>query len=447
MKRILIVGGGASGVLTAAHLLRQTRVPLAVTLVERSTELGAGIAYGTSHPDHLLNVRAANMSAFPDDPGHFWRWVSARGGSAAEICPTPHSFAPRRLYKEYLAELLKGADGSGSHAHLDVVHGEAVRLVPKRQGVELTLADGTTRIAHYAILATGNEGPGLDPAPWRFDGWSDVGISALAPDAAVAIVGTGLTMADRVLALLHAGHSGPITAISRRGLVSRTHRAVEAYQLDPADVPFGTHVSYITAWLRRLIRHAERSGTDWRGIIDGLRPHSQALWRSLPQEARRRFLRHARPWWDIHRHRMAPQAGDRVDQALRNGQLRVIAGRVLGFTPNAQGVDVDYLPRLGREPAVLRVDAVFECRGRAADVTATDNPLLKQLFDEGLARPDGLKLGLDVTGDCAVIDQAGHALPRVFAVGPITSGVFWEIVAVPDIRRQAAELAQHLCRG
>ena len=445
-KHILIVGGGASGVLSAVHLLRQATGPLNVTLVERTAELGAGIAYGTGHPDHLLNVRAANMSAFPDDPGHFWRWIAARGEETARLCPDAHGFAPRRLYKDYLAELLRASrDGTGK-VRLDVVRGEAVRLTPHRASVELTLADGTSRVAHHAVLATGNEGPALTPAPWRFDGWSDAGIAALPREAAIVIVGTGLTMADRVLALLHAGHRGPITAISRRGLVPHAHRIVEPYQLDAADIPFGTHIGYLTAWLRRLVREAELQSRDWRSLIDGLRPHTQALWQALAPEARRRFLRHIRPFWDIHRHRMAPQAGERIAAARASGQLRVLAGRVLDYGPSGAGVTVTYRPRPGGAAAQLQADIVFECRGRASEVTATDNPLLRQLFADGLARPDTLGLGLDATLDGALIDRDGRASPRLFAVGPITSGVFWEIVAVPDIRRQVADLARHLLR-
>jgi uncharacterized NAD(P)/FAD-binding protein YdhS len=75
---IIIIGGGASGVLLALHLLRGPDRRFEVTIIERRAELGAGVAYATNHPDHLLNVRASNMSAFPDDPGHFVRWLAGR---------------------------------------------------------------------------------------------------------------------------------------------------------------------------------------------------------------------------------------------------------------------------------------------------------------------------------------------------------------------------------
>ena len=71
---VLIIGGGASGVLMAVHLLRQP-APVQVTLIEGRGAMGAGIAYATTDPEHLLNTRVHNMSAFPEDPLHFHRWL------------------------------------------------------------------------------------------------------------------------------------------------------------------------------------------------------------------------------------------------------------------------------------------------------------------------------------------------------------------------------------
>ncbi|WP_245196651.1 FAD/NAD(P)-binding protein [Labrys sp. LIt4] len=441
-RHIIVVGGGASGVLMTAHLLRHRHPDLRVTLVEKSRELGAGIAYGTSHPDHLLNVRAANMSAYPDDPDHFWRWV---GEHSSIHCPDAQSFAPRRLYRDYLADLLSPhlVQRPGSR-RLAIVQDEAVGITETGEGAAVHLSGGGRLNADIAILATGNEGPKLPPAPWRFDGWFDAGPAAFSSDADVVIVGTGLTMADRVLSLLHAGHRGRITAISRRGLSPHAHRPVQPLRLDAADIPYGTGITYLTRWLRRLVAEHQRAGGDWRAVVDGLRPYTQPLWRSLSQEARRRFLRHARAWWDIHRHRMAPDAAARIEAARRTGQLAIVAGRVTGFDPRGSRVTVRYTARTGASERRIDADAVFECRGRAADVTATENPILRQLLAEGLVRPDSLGLGLDVGLDCGVLRADGTASHRLFAVGPITSGTFWEIVAVPDIRQQVAKLARNL---
>jgi uncharacterized NAD(P)/FAD-binding protein YdhS len=441
-RHIVIIGGGASGVLTAAHLLRHHDPHLRVTLVEKSADLGAGIAYGTSHPNHLLNVRAANMSAYPDDPDHFARWVGEHGSMD---CPDAQSFAPRRLYRDYLADLLSPhlVQRAGSR-RLAIVHGEVTSLAEEADGLVIQISGREPLRADIAILATGNEGPKLQPAPWRFDGWFDAGPNALAPDAEVVIVGTGLTMADRVLSLLHAGHRGKITAISRRGLRPHAHRTVTARRMDADEIPFGKDVAHLIHWLRRLAREHQVTGGDWRGVVDGLRPYTQSLWLHLPAQARRRFLRHARAWWDIHRHRMAPAAAARIEAARAAGQLAIIAGRVTGFEPREKGVLVRYIARTGSAEQQFQADAVFECRGRAADVTATDNPVLRQLLADGIVRADALGLGFDVGTDCGVIHRDGTQSRRLYAVGPITSGVFWEVVAVPDIRQQASKLAAEL---
>ncbi len=102
-RHAIIIGGGASGVLLAYQLLQNPRPGFRVTLIERRTEIGRGPAYHTSNPEHVLNVRAANMSALPEDPEHFWRWLSNR--AEGPLCPDPYCFVPRRTYGDYLASL------------------------------------------------------------------------------------------------------------------------------------------------------------------------------------------------------------------------------------------------------------------------------------------------------------------------------------------------------
>lgn len=448
MRRIVIVGGGASGVLLAVHLLRHRPDGLIVTVVEKRPELGAGIAYATRHPDHLLNVRASNMSAFPDDPGHFSRWLAAR---ALDI--GPDGFAPRRLYGDYLADLTAPLFLEGQ---LRRVRGEAVALRADAAGLEVLCRGGERGDGERGravpvrgdavVVATGNEGPSLPPEPWRHAGWDgEPERSPIPRDAPVVIVGTGLTMVDRVLWLLHDGHTGPITAVSRHGLVPQAHRAAPPVTPpDAGEVPFGEPVARLAGWLRARAAAAEGAGPGWRTAVDGLRPHTQALWERLPEVERRRFLRHLRPFWDVHRHRISPAAAAQLGAAERRGQLRVLAGRVAGFGPHPGGVAVSVLRRgTGREQ-VLDAAAVFECRGRAADVSRSESPFLRSLLGDGWARPDALGLGLDVTEGCALVDADGRASDRLHATGPITAGTFWEIVAIPDIRAQAARLAGSL---
>ncbi len=102
-----IIGGGISGCLVAAQLLRTAQAPLRIVLFERMTDVGRGVAYGTENREHLLNVPANRMSALPDQPDHFYEWVNERGGR--ENYPAsvaPEDFVPRWIFGEYVRALL-----------------------------------------------------------------------------------------------------------------------------------------------------------------------------------------------------------------------------------------------------------------------------------------------------------------------------------------------------
>jgi uncharacterized NAD(P)/FAD-binding protein YdhS len=441
MTRVMIIGGGASGVLLAAHLLRMPDAPVTATLVEQREELGAGVAYSTKDRGHLLNVRAANMSAFADDEEHFVRWLRDNAPDVADKLPSPFFFAPRHLYRDYLASLLAPHFAQG---RLRRVHAAAVGVDEGDTGVRVRFADGGGENADLLVVATGNEGPSLPRAAWRYDGWRSGPAPPIDPEAPVVMIGTGLTMVDWALSLLNAGHRGQITAISPHGLLPRPHRPTRPMTLNAAEVPFGAPLGRQAQWIRSEVAKVEAAGGDWRSVIDALRPHTQRMWQSLSLADKRRFLRHGRAWWDVHRHRIAPSADASLTAAQASGQLRVLAARLQGFEERGEGVDVVITRAGGIASEHLPARAVFECRGRASDIEHTENPFLQSLLRSGQAQPDALQLGLDVTPDCAIVGADGRPSRCLFAVGPVTSGVFWEITAVPDIRLQVARVARQL---
>src|SRR5258708_25099372 len=74
-QRVVVVGGGFSGVAFSVQLARKTKMPVAIDVVEPRALLGAGLAYSTSDPSHRINVPASKMSVFADQPGHFEDWL------------------------------------------------------------------------------------------------------------------------------------------------------------------------------------------------------------------------------------------------------------------------------------------------------------------------------------------------------------------------------------
>jgi uncharacterized NAD(P)/FAD-binding protein YdhS len=168
------------------------------------------------------------------------------------------------------------------------------------------------------------------------------------------------------------------------------------------------------------------------------------LWREFPFASKRGFLEHARAWWDIHRHRMAPEVETRISDAIATGKLALLAGKVVDVEINAGGALVRYRRRGRSEIDRLQVGTIVDCTGIIKNPCATANPLLRDLFDRGLVRVDPLQIGIEIGPGCAIVNICGEPSRRLFAIGPLTRAAFWEIIATPDIRNQCAELATHL---
>jgi uncharacterized NAD(P)/FAD-binding protein YdhS len=444
-RHAIIIGGGASGVLLAYQLLRLGRWAFRVTLIEQRPEIGRGIAYHTGNPDHLLNVRAANMSALPQDPDHFWRWLSARD---ANRCADRYCFVPRRVYGDYIAGLVgplisRGDDADG----LRILNSECVSISENTDSVVAELASGARLAGDVVILATGHDSRKI-PAASYADPWGPPSYSGIRKDAAVLILGTGLTMVDYVLSLLGDGHDGPIVALSRRGLMPKAHRRVPPLHIDESQVPFGASASQLLRWFRNHVDSRRAQGGNWRSVVDGIRPFTQRLWRELPIDSKRRFLEHARAWWDVHRHRMAPEVEARITKAVTDHRLTLIAGKIVDISPNSTiRARVRYRRRGQTEIESLEVGAIVDCTGIVKDPEATGNPAVRSLLDQGLARIDPLRIGLEVAPDCAIVDRNGSPSRRLFAIGPLTRAAFWEIVAIPDIRNQCVQLAERMIQN
>jgi uncharacterized NAD(P)/FAD-binding protein YdhS len=404
-------------------------------LIDGSGRAGHGVAYSTTEPAHLLNVRAEGMSAWAGDPDHFARRFEAEGGDR-------RGFAERRLFGRYLHELLDEAVASGGTR---VEHSSAVRANRQGDGWLVELDGGGKVTAKALVLALGNQepeplrpfasaGPRYVNNPWGDEAQSAVRDLA-ATGGSVLLIGTGLTMVDLALSLDAAGHSGRAVALSRRGQLPRAHADFQAAPVALAEVPQGD-VRGLWRWLRK-----RSAAVGWRAAVDALRPHSHALWQSLDDEQQRRFMRHARPWWDVHRHRIAPEVAASIHRMVADGRLQVVAGRVVNVTWDEQAVTVEFRPRGSSLSSSERFDSVINCTGPLHAIERTADPLLRGLLDQKLVRPDHLGIGLEV-------DEASRAASgeRIWALGPLTKGRYWEIIAVPDIREQAAAVAGDIAR-
>ena len=426
---VAVIGGGFSGTMAAAQLARKG---VDAVLVDGSGRAGLGVAYSTRDPAHVLNVRAEVMSAWPEDLDHFVRLVEEEGG-------TRRDFVERRQFGRYLKAILKEGMTTG---RLRLVERQAISAEPGEEGWTVSLDNGDTIEAGGLVLAIGNQPPelmpfGKDSARVINNPWGPEALAAVEELAQsqedVLLVGTGLTMVDAVLSLDAAGHRGRIVGLSRRGLIPRGHAEFTPAPVEAEEVPHG-NVRELWRWLRH--RGAE---VGWRAAIDALRPHSQWLWQSLSIGEQKRFARHARPWWDVHRHRIAPEVAQRLHEMVAEGRLEIVAGRIQSVEDEGSALAVYYRRRGSSRVAEARFAYMINCTGPLGTISRTRDPMLKGMLADGLARPDQLGIALDVDERSRVVGAE-----RAWAMGPLTKGRYWEIIAVPDIRYQAAAVAEDI---
>lgn len=441
---VAVIGSGFSGTMVALHLAAFLPPDQPILLCERGA-FARGPAYATPNAGHLLNVRAANMSAFPRQADHFLDWLAtARKEHPGEVIETDAGlFASRGLYGRYLFSLLARAV-SGGPGRVRMMHADVVDIEPDGGRYVLHCADGAAYPVAAAVLAVGNL-PAPDAASplHHTNPWAPGATSGLRPDRPVLIVGTGLTMVDLALELRASGFSGPVIAVSRRGLLSHRHAATHRWPTPSFNAGERASLLRLLRRVRQDVRAAVDLGVDWRSVIDSLRPITADLWRGLPDAERARFLRHLRPVWDIHRHRFAAPVADALDAMLADGFLTVRRGRVVAMHCGGDEVDVLIRPRGADKAERLVVQRVINATGLQAAGSA-ESPLIQALRRRGLARLDPMALGLDVTDALNVVGEGGRASPNLFALGPIVRGVFWECVAVPDVRTQAEKVARHV---
>jgi uncharacterized NAD(P)/FAD-binding protein YdhS len=444
-ERIAILGGGASGTLLAAELLRRAERPLEVALVEPRSALGRGPAYTTSFPVHVMNVPAGRLSARADDPDHFVAWLRRRDPQSG-----PTTFAPRVQYGRYLQEVVTDEQVAARRlVALAHVRDEVTDVRPRREGgFEVALAGAAPLAADRVVLALGNLPPdalrrlrpeGGDPERFVYDPWAPGAFDFESPDGDVMVLGTGLTAVDVVLGLRHRGHEGRVIAVSRHGFLPRVHafaegRAAPAWGLPPS--------ATLREALSEVRRQLARTG-DFRLVIDALRPRTQALWRGLAPADRARFLRHVQPFWDVHRHRMAPEVDAGLRALLATDALRVLAGRVEAVEERCGVVHARVRPRGAFAETELRVRHLVDCTG-PAPLGRTSHRLVQRLLARGLVRTDALGLGLDATPDGRLVSLENRRGDRLFALGPLLRGALWETTAMGEIRAQAAGLAELL---
>jgi len=449
MKRITIIGSGASGTLLALNLLKyKGDRRLEINLVEKRPHIGRGVAFSTQEDAHLLNVPAAKMGAYADDVEHFHRWLNENG-----MDYSTSAFVPRRIFGEYLREQLEEAHNSkAENVELNIFDDEAVNVVFEDGKANVMLASGDHIYSEKVALAFGNFLPPHPTVPdqsfvnspkYFQDPWTPEVFDSIDPDDAVLIVGTGLSMVDVTMQLNKLRHRGVINAISTRGQLPAVHKLGFTYPSFHEEIKGATRVTDVLKTVRVHVKKAEADGSDWRAVIDSLRPATQQIWLDLPLAEKKYFMQHLSRYWNVARHRMAPEAALIIDELRGTGQLQILKGRLQKVTwEDDIGFDVRYAT-VGLDQYV-HADVIINCIGSESRFDQLDSRLVKNLIESGMIRCDDLRFGLDATPDGHLKGTDGQASDMLYTLGTALKGVLWESTAIPEIRVQARDLAQKL---
>ncbi len=459
-QRVAIVGGGFSGVMTAVNLARLSRRPMEITVINHGRPAGRGVAYGTRRMEHLLNVAARNMSAFPDLPDHFVNWLRTR--SEYDTVPDLElrgRFIPRRVFGDYLCGLMQQYlqfPAEAGQVRTRFVDAEAVdvRAHPNKArkaatGVVIKLADGGEVEAGRVVLATGNEPPAELPGTellaghpaWLGNPWEAWEPRLPPQGGTLVLLGTGLTTVDAIVSLRALGWQGVVHAVSRHGWLPHSHfRGIDYPAFPPAKTDLAT------LGLKKLLALVERHCAKVRKmeahpgvIVDKMRPYTQRIWQHFTLEERLEFARHHAARWNVMRHRIAPDIHAAVTMAQLAGQLHVHAANIERLEPADKQVRV----HLSTGKSLLG-DLVMNATGPHTKFTATRSVLLQNLLRRGLVTPDDMGMGTKVDPDHTIIDKQGRRSPVFLALGPLLRGTLWETIAVPELRGQARRVAETL---
>lgn len=431
--------------MTAAHLLTLAQQPLTIHLIDPRTD--HGVAYGTTDPDHLLNVPAKGMSAWPDNPDDFVNWAATTLNQ-----PSPTAFHPRAHYRDYLHTTLNAAE-QAAHPGVTLARHTAQATSLDAQGL-LTLSDGATLPTNLAILATGFGAPACPPPLDALgestrlirDPWRAGALDPIQPGERVLLIGSGLTAMD--VALTCARRGATTLAVSRRGLTPHRHQdltPLPTLNFDPQSILDQPTLMHRLRTLRRACRDAHSAGGDWRQVIDALRPINTALWSTLTPNDQQRFIRRLAVYWDVHRHRASQTTASKVDALCAAGTFEHRKATVVQASVAADGVSVTLADR--DHNTTQRFDRIILCTGPSTDPTRATAPLLRSLVEQGRLTKDPAGLGIHIDADHHPISADGTADQQLLVVGPALRGRYWESTAVPELRIHALHTAQHALKA
>ncbi len=454
---IAIIGGGFCGNMLAVHLLGDAKTPLHIVLINAGYPLSKGVAYSSYSHKHLLNVKAKNMSAYPDKPDHFLDWIKKHENyRVIDQTALPGMYLPRNIYGFYLKDLFETAiRKKPDHVTISFVHDEAIDIEEKDGKAHIYFSVSPDVIADKVVLAIGNQAPDNPPLKdnsfyssrnYYGNPWLHEAVNHLDPDKEVLILGNGLTMVDIVLGLKEKKHRGKIYSLSPNGFQILPHREFQPYPdlinelKPPYDLP------KVVSLFRAHVKKLRDQGLAGEAAVDSIRPLTQKVWQSWSKQEKERFMYHIRHMWGVARHRLPMDIHKMIQQLILDDKLEIIAGRVQNMAENENGIRITFKRRRDQKIYDVVVARVIHCTAPLPDINKLERPLIKNLISRNLIHADEMKLGIDANADGTILNHERKPSNHLFTIGSTLRGLLWESTAVPELRVQAKSLSEKLLK-
>ena len=449
---VAIVGGGFAGIACAIALVRRNPA-LNIALLDPASLLPAGVPFAGARPEHLLNVRADQMSLDGAQPLHFCEFLIKRDLAKyddASNAAVRESFAPRAHYCNYLREVFQLArrDAVAGLGQINSIRARVTQITRIDQHYLLSGkvydADGSKNHSEVlqlcspqVILALGaGEYKSMITHPrWHVGPWRLHALPEHSAGETALIIGSGLTGIDTAQTLHRLGWCGAIKMLSPNARLPAANlvRALPIWQLAPNFVQRSHTPRLFLQALRAELVRAKAESIDWRAVLNALRAITTEIFVSWTPPQRVSLLRRAGSLWGAHRHRMPPSVATLISALELSGQLSRVQGRfvdVQARSDNALRVKI-----AARTHSESYADYALVIDARGPNYRAQDWPLVTSLIDAGLLKASLTGFGLQV-------DRDGCVAEKIFTLGVLTYGERLETMAVPEIRQQAERIAE-----
>lgn len=478
-KHVVIVGTGASGMLTAIQVARQSKEKLTLSMVEKEPGVrGGGLTFGmdTSGDEHRINIKTKYLSAFPDKPNDFLDWLQTADRSHwpeahRDLVFDERAGVPRKLYGIYLTERLQElATLSEGRITVNKVDGQAVSVDESPECVSVRLHNGREIQGTHAVLATGYLAPRQAPfmtdalrqdTRFVFDQWTPQSrerIHGFGKDANVLVLGTGLSAYDVIVSLRSQGHTGKITLMSRNGN-TYPYNADEwnAPKLDPIPKPpfveEATDRTSLIAGITRDFNALREKGYTAKQIINSWERYTPEVAANLGDPALvASLLNEYGSLIASQRISVNEDIQKIVDAAERDGKIEFVTGNIHSIVPMKDGLWANFTPSGQNDPDARKFDYVVNAIGQEVDVNKANDPLWDNLMDKEAVAPHFTNLGVRCDDTGRPLDTAGNPAHRIYMVGIMRAGestvtgrgVGVGAVNIPTIKDQAGEIAEHI---